>query len=59
MELENNPALALGHLCLGEIYAENGQKEKALENLKKAESMYQEMKMGLWFGETREVLDRI
>jgi hypothetical protein len=49
----------MGRLCLGEIYADNGQKEKAIENLKKAESMYQEMKMGLWLGKTREVLQRL
>jgi len=49
----------MGHLCLGEIYADNGQKEKALENLKKAEAMYQEMKMGLWLGKTREILNRL
>ena len=49
----------MGRLCLGAIYADNGQKEKALDNLKKAESMYQEMKMGLWLGKIREVLDRL
>jgi hypothetical protein len=49
----------MGHLCLGEIFADNGQKEKAMENLKKAEAMYEDMKMGLWLGKTREILDRI
>ena len=58
-DIESKPASAYGHLCLGEIYAENGQKEKALENLKKAETMYQEMKMGLWLGKTREDLNRL
>ena len=58
-DIESKPALAFGHLCLGEIYADDGQKEKALENLKKAETMYKEMGMGLWRGKTREVLDRI
>jgi len=33
------------------------QKQKYLENLKKAEAMYQEMKMGLWLGKTREILE--
>jgi tetratricopeptide (TPR) repeat protein len=58
-EIESKPALAMGHLCLGEIYADNGEREKALENLKKAETMYQDMKMGLWIGKTKEILDRL
>jgi hypothetical protein len=58
-KIESKPALAMGHLCLVEIYADNDQKEKALENLKKAEAMYQEMKMGLWLGETKELLDQL
>jgi hypothetical protein len=49
----------MGYLCLGELYADSGQKEKSLENLKTAEAMYQEMKMGRWLGKTREVLDRL
>jgi class 3 adenylate cyclase/tetratricopeptide (TPR) repeat protein len=55
----SKPCLAYGHLCLGEIYADNGQKEKSIENLKKAESMYEKMKMGLWLGKTKEILDRL
>jgi hypothetical protein len=31
-----------------------GQKEKALENLKKAETMFQEMGMDYWLAVTRE-----
>jgi hypothetical protein len=58
-DIESRPALAFGRLCLGEIYADTRQKEKAIENLKKAESMYLEMKMELWLGKTREVLDRL
>ena len=58
-EIESKPPLAMGYLCLGELYADNGQKEKALENLKIAESMYQEMKMGLWLGKTREIMNRL
>jgi hypothetical protein len=33
-----------------------GRKEKALEELKKAEGMFQEMGMDFWLGRTREVL---
>jgi len=58
-DIESRPAIAFGHLCLGEIYADSGQKEKARENLKKAEAMYQDMKMGLWLGKTREILERL
>ena len=53
------PQLAFGHLCLGELYADSRQKEKALENLKKAESMYQEMGMELYLRKTKEILDRL
>lgn len=55
---ELKPFLAMGQLCLGELYADNTKKEKAHENLKNAESMYQEMGMGLWLGITREIMDR-
>jgi len=57
--IDSKPGLAMGHLCLGEIYADHGQKEEALENLKKAEWMYQGMKMGLWIEKTREILERL
>jgi hypothetical protein len=33
--------------------------EKALENLKKAEGMYQEMGLDYWLGKTQEVLGRL
>jgi tetratricopeptide (TPR) repeat protein len=53
------PPVARGYLYLGELYVDSGQKEKALENLKKAEAMYEEMGMGLWLGKTKEILDRL
>jgi hypothetical protein len=49
------PTYAQGHLFLGEVYAHSGQKEKALEHLKEAETMFQEMGMDYWLGVTREV----
>jgi hypothetical protein len=55
----NQKQEAFAHLCLGEIYADHGQKDKALENLKKAETMYQDMKVGLGLKKTREVLERL
>jgi class 3 adenylate cyclase/tetratricopeptide (TPR) repeat protein/energy-coupling factor transporter ATP-binding protein EcfA2 len=58
-ELETKPSYALGYLFLGELYADAGQKEKALENLKKAEAMYQEMGMDYWLARTKELLEKI
>jgi class 3 adenylate cyclase/tetratricopeptide (TPR) repeat protein len=55
--IDSRPALAMGYLCLGELYTGSGLKENALENLKRAETMYQEMGMGLWLGKTKEALD--
>jgi len=58
-ELETKPAYAMGCLNLGELYAEAGQKEKALENLKKAEAMYQEMGMDYWLARTKKLLETL
>ena len=55
-ELQIRPRYAVGLMYLGEIYADAGQKEEALENLKKAEGMFQEMEMDYWLGKTQEVL---
>jgi len=58
-ELKLRPHLAFGYFCLGELYADAGRREDALKNLKKAESMYQEMGIGLWPARVQEVLDRV
>lgn len=58
-ELETKPACAQSYLFLGELYADAGQKEKAIENLKKAEAMYQEMGMDYWLARTKELLEKI
>jgi tetratricopeptide (TPR) repeat protein len=50
---------SIGYLWLGEVYAESGRREEAVENLKKAESMFQEMCMDYWLGKTKEVLGRL
>jgi hypothetical protein len=55
-ELKLKPYCALGYFYLGELYVNAGQKEKALENLKEGETMFQEMGMDYWLGETRRVL---
>jgi tetratricopeptide (TPR) repeat protein len=54
-ELKTKPAYAQGHLFLGELYAHSGQKEKALENLTKAEIMFQEMGMDYWLGVASQI----
>jgi predicted ATPase/class 3 adenylate cyclase/ribosomal protein L40E len=58
-ELKMRPFYAHGYLYLGEVYALTGQKERALENLKKAEAMYQEMGMDYWFGMAQSSLQSI
>jgi tetratricopeptide (TPR) repeat protein len=49
----------LAHLYLGELYLNAGEKEKAIDNLKKAEGMFREMGMDYWLGKTMEVLGRL
>jgi tetratricopeptide (TPR) repeat protein len=58
-ELKLRPFFSQGYLSLGELYADTDQKEKALENLKKAEGMFQEMGMDYWLAKTREVLGKL
>jgi tetratricopeptide (TPR) repeat protein len=58
-ELETKSYYALGYFCLGELHADAGQKEKALENLKKAEAMYQEMGMDYWLARTKKLLETL
>jgi class 3 adenylate cyclase/tetratricopeptide (TPR) repeat protein len=58
-ELKLKPWTSQGYLNLGELYADRGQSEKALETLKKAENAFQEMGMDCWLRRTREVLQRV
>ena len=55
-ELEVRPFGSLGRLYLGELYADTGQREKAIETLRKAEGACQEMGMDYWLRRTQEVL---
>jgi tetratricopeptide (TPR) repeat protein len=48
-----------GYLWLGEVYAEADRREEALQNLKKAEGMFQEMGMDYWLGKAQEALARL
>jgi tetratricopeptide (TPR) repeat protein len=58
-ELNSRPVAYLGHYFLGELYANTGQREKALETLKKAEGVFQEMGMDHWMRRTQSVLQRM
>jgi len=58
-ELKLKPYSAQGHLFLGDLYSDKGQKDIALENLKKAKGMFQEMGMDYWLTKTQEVLARL
>jgi tetratricopeptide (TPR) repeat protein len=53
------PYLSQGYFFLGELYANSGRKDEALENLNKALSMCLEMGIGYWPEKIQEVLDRL
>jgi tetratricopeptide (TPR) repeat protein len=53
---------AQGYLLLGELFTDTGRREEALESLKKAETMYQEMGVtpqSYWLKRTQEALARL
>jgi len=58
-ELKLKPWSNVGYLYLGELYADTSQREKAIETLKKAEGMFQEMGMDYWLRRTQDVLERL
>ena len=53
------PMLSCGRMYLGEFYLDTGDKKKAIENLKKAEGMFQEMGMDYWLNRTKEFLGKV
>ena len=55
-ELKIKTYYSLGYLYLGQLYLNGGKKEKAIDNLKKAEGMFREMGMDYWLGKTQEAL---
>jgi class 3 adenylate cyclase/tetratricopeptide (TPR) repeat protein len=57
--LKIKPWCAEGHLYLGELYANTGNREDALDNLRKAESMFQEMGMSYYLPKTQEILSKL
>jgi len=58
-ELQLRPLYSEGYLYLGELYADAGQGEKALKNLKRAEGMFQEMGMDYWLAKTQSILEKL
>jgi class 3 adenylate cyclase/tetratricopeptide (TPR) repeat protein len=58
-ELKFRPWSRQGLFYLGELYADTGQKEKAIETLKKAEAEFKDMGIDYWLRKTREVLARV
>ncbi len=56
-ELRLKPFFSQGYMYLGALYADTGQKDKALETLKKAERMFRKMGMDYWLAKTDEVLE--
>ena len=53
-ELGLRPAIAQGHLYLGELYRNSGREFRAVEHLRKAKSMFKEMEMDYWTAKCRE-----
>jgi class 3 adenylate cyclase/tetratricopeptide (TPR) repeat protein len=61
-KLKQRPLSAIGYLLSGELFADAGCKEEAMENLKKAESLYLEMKVtpkSYWLKKTQEALAKL
>jgi class 3 adenylate cyclase/tetratricopeptide (TPR) repeat protein len=58
-ELKLKPSQAEGYLFLGELYVDLGQKERALESLKKAQGMFQEMGMDYYLLGTQKALEKL
>jgi tetratricopeptide (TPR) repeat protein len=58
-ELKVKPSYSIGYLFLGELYANAGEEDKAVKNLKRAEKMFQEMCMDYHLAKTQEVLEKL
>jgi tetratricopeptide (TPR) repeat protein len=61
-ELRQKALSAIGYLLSGELFADAGRNEEAQEDLKKAESLYLEMKVtpkSYWLKRTQEALAKL
>ena len=55
MTIDIQPRIAHCHLGLGKLYRRTGQREQAQEHLTTARTMYREMGMTYWLGETEQM----
>lgn len=55
-KLKLRPYSAIGYLRMGELYSDTEQRRKAMENLKKAKEMFQEMAMDYWLARSKTFL---
>ena len=58
-KLQMKPYYSDGFLALGEFYADQSQTVMAIENLKRAEALFEEMGMDLYLAETQEILRKV
>jgi class 3 adenylate cyclase/tetratricopeptide (TPR) repeat protein len=58
-ELKLKTWFSQGYLLLGELFADIGRKEEAIENLQRAEKNFREMGMDYWLVKTHEALERL
>jgi len=57
-KLKFKTSYSLGFLFLGELHSILGQRNKALEYLKKAEDNFRDMEMDYWLGKTQDALGK-
>ena len=57
--LKLKPWAAQGYFHLGQLYADAGQKKKALENLRKARELFEKLGMDGWLAQAQETLKRL
>ena len=55
---EFKPWASQGYLYLGDLYNDMGRRDEALQHLRKAEEMFQEMGMDYWLNRTKEILGK-
>ncbi len=58
-ELGIRPVYAEGCLFLGELYVDAGEKTEALEQLRRAQSMFRDMGMNYWLSKTQTLLNKL
>jgi hypothetical protein len=58
-KLSQRPDEAVGYLFLAELYANGDRKELALQYLKKATALFEEMEMQYWPTRAQKILERI